>query len=67
MLHQYTPKERLGPSASTSYGQFWSVEDLALIVREQYGVEYLSRTSYSTSIASMWFQLPEERESLQVP
>jgi transposase len=46
-LHQYTPKERLGPRASTSDGQFWSVEDLALIVREQYGVEYQSRTSYS--------------------
>jgi transposase len=46
-LHQYTPKERLGPRASTSDGQFWSVEDLALSVREQYGVECQSRTSYS--------------------
>ena len=47
MLHEYTPKERLGPKASTVDGQFWSVEDLALVVREQYGVEYQSRTSYS--------------------
>ena len=47
MLHQYTPKERLGPRASTADGQFWSVEDLALIVREKHGVEYQSRTSYS--------------------
>jgi len=47
MLHQYTPKERLGPKASTADGQFWSVEDLALIVREKHGVEYQSRTSYS--------------------
>ena len=47
MLHQYTPKERLGPKANTVNGQFWSVEDLALIVREKYGVEYQSRTSYS--------------------
>ena len=47
MLHQYTPKERLGPKANTVNGQFWSVEDLALVVREQYGVEYQSRTSYS--------------------
>jgi transposase len=47
ILHQYTPKERLGPRASTSDGQFWSVEDLALVVREQYGIEYQSRTSYS--------------------
>ncbi|HKI53134.1 MAG TPA: helix-turn-helix domain-containing protein [Anaerolineales bacterium] len=47
MLHQYTPKERLGSKAGTVNGQFWSVEDLALVVREQYGVEYQSRTSYS--------------------
>jgi transposase len=46
VLHQYTPKERLGPRASTPDGQYWSVEDLALIVREQNGVEYESRTSY---------------------
>ena len=47
MLHQYTPQERLGSRASTSDGQFWTAEDLALVVREQYGVEYRSRTSYS--------------------
>jgi len=47
VLHQYTPKERLGSKASTANGQFWSVEDLALIVREQYGVAYQSRTSYT--------------------
>jgi len=47
VLYQYIPKERLGPRASTPDGSFWSVEDLALIVREQYGVEYQSRTSYS--------------------
>lgn len=46
-LHQYTPKERLGPRASSVEGQFWSVEDLALIVQEQYGIEYQSRTSYT--------------------
>ena len=46
MLHQYTPKERLGTKASTIDRQFWNVEDLALVVREQYSVEYQSRTSY---------------------
>jgi transposase len=44
MLHQYTPKERLGSKATN--GQFWSVADLALVVQERYGVEYQSRTSY---------------------
>jgi len=47
MLHQYTPKECLGPRASTADGQFWSVEDLALLVREKHGIEYQSRTSYN--------------------
>jgi len=48
LLHQYTPRERLGRRASTADGQFWTVEDLALVVRERYGVEYQSRTSYSS-------------------
>jgi len=48
MLHQYTPKERLGFKASTANGQFWTVEDLVLVVRERYGVESQSRTSYSS-------------------
>jgi transposase len=48
MLHQYTPKERSGRKASTADGQFWTVEDLALVVRERYGVAYQSRTSYSS-------------------
>lgn len=46
MLHQYTPKERLGLQASTENGQFWTVADLALVVHEQYGVDYKSDTSY---------------------
>ena len=46
MLHQYTPKERLGSKANSVDGQHWSVEDLAQVVRERYRVEYQSRTSY---------------------
>ena len=47
VLHQYTPKERLGTKASTLDGQSWKVEDLAQLVREPYGVEYQSRASYT--------------------
>ena len=47
-LHQYTPQERLGRKASTVAGQFWRMEDLVVLVRERYGVEYQSRTSYSS-------------------
>ena len=46
ILHQYTPKERLGPNAQTATGEFWTVEDLAILVFEKYGFEYKSRTSY---------------------
>ena len=45
-LQQYTPKELFGARASTADGQFWAVEDLAVLVREQHGVEYKSRGSY---------------------
>ena len=55
MLHQYTPKERLGSKASSLDGQYWSVEDLVQIVREQYGVEYQSRTSYSQLLRQCGF------------
>jgi transposase len=51
-LHQYTPKEIFGAKASTANGQFWTVEDLIHAVRDQYGVEYTSRTSY-TSLLSL--------------
>ena len=47
-LHQYTPKELFGARASTADGQFWTVEDLTQMVREQHSVEYKSRTSYSS-------------------
>jgi transposase len=51
-LHQYSPKELFGANASTVDGQFWTVEDLIHVVRDQYGVEYKSRTSY-TSLLSL--------------
>ena len=51
-LHQYTPKELFGARANTADGQFWTVEDLAHVIREQYGVEYKSHTSY-TSLLSL--------------
>lgn len=46
ILHQYTPKERLGLNAQTTTGEFWTIEDLAFLLQEKYGVAYKSRTSY---------------------
>lgn len=54
-LHQYTPKELFGTNASTVDGQFWTVEDLIHVVRERYGVEYKSRTSYTTLLSLCGF------------
>ncbi len=54
-IYQYTPKERLGPRACTANGQFWSVEDLARVVQDCYGVEYKSRTSYITLLRQCGF------------
>jgi transposase len=51
-LHQYTPKDLCGTSVNTADGQFWTVEDLTRVLREQYSVEYKSRTSY-TSLLSL--------------
>jgi transposase len=47
-LHQYTPQEVFGAKVSTVDGQFWTVDDLIRVVGDQYGVEYKSRTSYSS-------------------
>ena len=55
MLHQYTPKERLGTKASSVEGQYWSVEDLVQVVRERYGVEYKSHTSYTNLLSLCGF------------
>jgi len=54
-LHQYTPRELFGAGAITVAGQFWTVEDLARVVREQYGVEYKSRTSYTNLLVLCGF------------
>lgn len=54
-LHQYTPGELFGARATTADGQFWTVEALAKVVQEQYGVEYKSRSSYINLLALCGF------------
>jgi transposase len=55
ILHQYTPKELFGAKASTSDGQFWTVEDLMQVVRKQCNLEYKSRTSYISLLSLCGF------------
>jgi len=45
-LHQYAPRDLFGLTTTTADEQFWTVEDLQHALKEWYGVEYLSRTSY---------------------
>jgi transposase len=45
-LHQYTPRQLFGLTTATVDGQFWTVEDLQRALKDGYGVEYASRTSY---------------------
>ena len=60
-LHQYTPKERLGRKASTADGQFWTVEDLVVLVRERYGVEL--RTAAYCACAALATKKPRRSSS----
>jgi transposase len=45
-LQQYTPHQLLGAQAHSPSGQFWTVEDLQVVLRRWYGVQYQSRVSY---------------------
>ena len=61
-LHQYTPRELFGMKASTTDGQFWTVEDLIHVVGEQYDVEYKSRTSYTSLLSLCGFSYQKTEE-----
>jgi transposase len=45
-LENYTPRQLLGQEECYGHGQFWSVPDLAKLVKRNYGVIYKSATSY---------------------
>jgi transposase len=54
-LHDYTPTQVLGPQAATSAGQFWTVADLQHVVKDWYGIEYASCSSYTHLFAACGF------------
>ncbi len=54
-LHQYTPRQLFGLTTATADGQFWTVEDLQRALKEGYGVEYASRTSYRNLLHACGF------------
>jgi transposase len=57
LMHQYTPAQLLGVGQATGEGAFWSVPDLAQVVKQRYGVVYQSATSYRALLAKCGFSL----------
>jgi transposase len=47
-LHRYTPAQRLGKDACVGEGAFWTVTDLATLLKREYALVYRSKTSYYT-------------------
>lgn len=46
LLHTYTPAQLLGEENCQEQGQFWTLADLASLVKRNFGVSYKSATSY---------------------
>jgi len=45
-LHHYRPDQILAPEVRIASGKFWTVSDLAIAVKQWYGVIYKDRGSY---------------------
>ena len=54
-LHTYTPAQLLGRENGGGEGQFWTVPDLACLLKRDYGVTYRSLTSYRTLLTHCGF------------
>lgn len=54
-LHQYCPRDLLGSQTQTSSGQYWTVEDLAHVLEQGYGVSWASRSGYHRVFAFCQF------------
>ena len=54
-LHTYTPAQLLGRDHCSADGQFWSIAELAKLLKRDYGVTYQSDTSYRTLLAKCDF------------
>lgn len=54
-LQGYTPAQLLGRDSCQGEGQFWSVPDVAALLRRDYDVVYQSQTSYRNLLAQCEF------------
>jgi transposase len=68
-LHQNSPRNVFGLTTATIERLFWTVEDLRRALKEWYGVEYASRTSYLNAFHACGFsyQRPAKVFKLQRP
>jgi transposase len=62
-LRQYRPDQVIPAEIRISQGQFWTISDLKIMVKEWYGVTYQSETSYRNLLHTSRFsqQKPESR------
>ena len=54
-LRQYCPRDVLGSRTQTSSGQYWTVEDLAVVLERWYGVSWASCSGYHRVFAACRF------------
>jgi transposase len=54
-VHQYRPDQVLTPDLRLSQGQFWTVSDLQLVVKQWYDVTYATLDSYRQLLAACRF------------
>jgi transposase len=47
-LERYTPRQMFGADGYVGDGQFWTVPELAQLVKQKFGITYQSKTSYRT-------------------
>jgi len=54
-LHTYSPEQVIAPQIRISQGQFWTISDLEIVVKQWYKVVYKTAESYQTLLHECGF------------
>jgi len=54
-LHQYSPEQVIAPQYRISQGQFWTVSDLRIVVKQWYAIDYKTTDSYRNLLHACGF------------
>lgn len=65
LLHRYKPHQLLAPGDYQGHGEFWTLADLAELVRNRYGVRYQSATSSRHLFAKCAFSYQRATQQYQ--